>query len=928
MLFRILLCALLLSSAILAQPARRPAPAPAVAPLTINDFDSWRSIASQSISADGHWLAYSVFPEVGNGEVVVVNLTTMKETRIPAGALPIRDAVDPNAEPTETPAVVQGPRLEFSSNGAHLVFLAFPPKAEVDAARKAKKKPEEMPKNNLVIVATASGETFTSGQVKLFQLPAEDASVLAYQKDAKEKTLVIRNLNSGMERSIHETGEFTLSKDGKLVVYTVDAKQEDTNGVYSVATSSDDAPVAIAQGKGQYAKLTWDDSQKLLAVVAVAEGSSKLLGWKRGEQKVEEWVTPAIEGFRPRWQISTKGAVSFSSDGKRVFIGTVPPNRPTPKKAAGGDEEKAQFDLWHWKEDNVQTIQKVRANQQRDLSYQAVFNLESKTFVQLADLSVQRLTPNLQGDFAFASDDRPYRISSEWDARADDVYFLDTASGQRSLVARKARSGLNWSPDGRKAVYFDGKDWVLVNVKDTVTLKLTNNVGVRFDNEDDDHPRAPGPHGIGGWTKDSEWVLLYDKYDVWQFAMDGSIARMITRGLGRQNKIQFRYDAVRPVQGARANTGRDPGIDNGKLLLLRGESLADYSTGYWTGSFDFDGEPKKLMWGPKNYKAVLRAKDSGAIVFTAASFKEPPDLYLTDVEFSKPKQVTKLSMQVSKYEWGTAELIDFRNLDGTPLKALLEKPANFDPKKKYPMIVYIYERRSNELHNFPTPRPTNSINAAFYTSNGYVVLQPDIIYKTGAPGMSSLQCVMPAVDAAVRLGFIDEANIGIQGHSWGGYQIAYMVTKTNRFKAASAGAPVANMTSAYDGIRYGSGLPRQFQYERDQSRIGGSLWEYPMRYIENSPVFAADKVETPLLMIHNDADDAVPWTQGIEFFLALRRNGKEAYLFNYNGEPHNLRKRANQKDYTMRLKQYFDFYLKGAPKPDWMERGIPYLERN
>ena len=244
------------------------------------------------------------------------------------------------------------------------------------------------------------------------------------------------------------------------------------------------------------------------------------------------------------------------------------------------------------------------------------------------------------------------------------------------------------------------------------------------------------------------------------------------------------------------------------------------------------------------------------------------------------------------------------------------------------MIVYIYERRSNELHNFPTPRPTNSINAAFYTSNGYVVLQPDIVYKTGAPGMSSLQCVMPAVDAAVRLGFIDEANIGIQGHSWGGYQIAYMVTKTNRFKAASAGAPVANMTSAYDGIRYGSGLPRQFQYERDQSRIGGSLWEYPMRYIENSPVFAADKVETPLLMIHNDADDAVPWTQGIEFFLALRRNGKEAYLFNYNGEPHNLRKRANQKDYTMRLKQYFDYYLKGAPKPDWMERGIPYLERN
>ena len=370
MLSRILFLGLLLPSALLAQPARRPAPTRTVAPLTINDFDTWRSLASQSISADGHWLAYSVFPEVGNGEVVVVNLTTMKETRVPAGALPIRDTIDPNAEPTETPAPVQGPRLEFSSNGAHLLFLAFPAKAEVDAARKAKKKPEEMPKNNLVIVATSNGETFTSGQVKSFQLAAEDASVVAYQKDAKEKTLLIRDLNSGKERTINETGEFTLSKDGKLVVYTVDAKQEDTNGVYSVATGSEDAPLAIVEGKGKYAKLTWDDSQKLLAMVIETDETSKLLGWKRGDSKAEEWVTPAIAGFRPRWQISTKGVVSFSSDGKRVFMGTVPPKRPTPKKAAGGDEEKAQFDLWHWKDDNVQTIQKVRANQQRDLSYQ------------------------------------------------------------------------------------------------------------------------------------------------------------------------------------------------------------------------------------------------------------------------------------------------------------------------------------------------------------------------------------------------------------------------------------------------------------------------------------------------------------------------------------------------------------------------------
>jgi len=146
-------------------------------------------------------------------------------------------------------------------------------------------------------------------------------------------------------------------------------------------------------------------------------------------------------------------------------------------------------------------------------------------------------------------------------------------------------------------------------------------------------------------------------------------------------------------------------------------------------------------------------------------------------------------------------------------------------------------------------------------------------------------------------------------------------------RAAAPGALVANMTSAYSGIRWGTGLPRQFQYERSQSRIGGSLWDYPLRFLDNSPIFRADRVETPLLMIHNDEDDAVPWYQGIEYFLALRRLGKEAYLFTYNGEKHGLRKRINQKDYTRRLQEFFDHFLKGAPAPEWMEKGIPYLQR-
>jgi dipeptidyl aminopeptidase/acylaminoacyl peptidase len=244
------------------------------------------------------------------------------------------------------------------------------------------------------------------------------------------------------------------------------------------------------------------------------------------------------------------------------------------------------------------------------------------------------------------------------------------------------------------------------------------------------------------------------------------------------------------------------------------------------------------------------------------------------------------------------------------------------------MLVYIYEKLTQNLNHFVDPKPGHSINISYYVSNGYLVLTPDIVYTTGYPGQSALKCVLPAVQAVVDRGYVDEKAIGIQGHSWGGYQIAYMVTQTNRFRAVEAGAPVANMISAYDGIRWGTGLPRQFQYERTQSRIGGSIWQYPQRFIENSPIFSADRVQTPVMILCNDADDAVPWYQGIEFYLALRRLGKEVYLFDYNGEPHHLNKRPNQKDYTIRMQQYFDHYLKGAPAPEWMEKGVPYLERD
>ncbi|MFQ3593790.1 MAG: prolyl oligopeptidase family serine peptidase, partial [Gemmataceae bacterium] len=361
-------------------------------------------------------------------------------------------------------------------------------------------------------------------------------------------------------------------------------------------------------------------------------------------------------------------------------------------------------------------------------------------------------------------------------------------------------------------------------------------------------------------------------------------------------------------------------IDLSKPVLLRAEQESNYDSGFYT--LAPGNAPKRLVFGPRAYTLISFKKNTHLL--NISTFSDYPDLHVTDAEFHEIKKLSNLGEQTRKYIWGTAELVNYKNADGVPLQGILLKPDNFDPAKKYPMIVYIYERLSQNLHRFVEPRPGTSINPSYYVSNGYLVLMPDIVYTVGYPGQSAVKCVLPAIERVVDRGYVNENAIGLQGHSWGGYQTAYLITQTTRFKAASAGAPVTNMTSAYGGIRWGTGLPRQFQYERTQSRIGGSLWAYPTRFIENSPVFMADRVQTPLLMLHNDKDEAVPWQEGIQFYLALRRLDKEVYLFNYPGEAHGLRQRKNQLDYTIRLQQFFDHHLKGVPKPLWMVKGEPY----
>jgi dipeptidyl aminopeptidase/acylaminoacyl peptidase len=428
----------------------------------------------------------------------------------------------------------------------------------------------------------------------------------------------------------------------------------------------------------------------------------------------------------------------------------------------------------------------------------------------------------------------------------------------------------------------------------------------------------PNDYGIAGWTKNDAAILIYDRYDIWSVDPSGVMSpKNLTNG--RASKTTYRYASLDPDERS---------IDPGQSLLLHTFNHKHKTSGY-TNLDLRSGNMKSLIHEPYRFtRRPQKAKDGTTIIFTRESFSEFPNIYVTDHTFQERKRISDANPQQKEYAWGSIELHEWTAFDGQKLKGLLVKPPGFDPEKKYPMIVNFYERSSDELHNYRHPAPHRStINYSFYASRGYVIFNPDVFYNTGYPGEGAYNSVVSGTESVVEKGFVDPERIALQGHSWGGYQIAHIITKTDMYACAESGAPVVNMISAYGGIRWGSGMSRMFQYEHTQSRIGATLWEKPELYVENSPIFNIDKINTPILILHNDNDSAVPWYQGIEFFVAMRRLGKPAWMLNYNGEPHWPLKLQNRKDFNIRMQQFFDHYLMDAPMPSWMKRGVPAVEK-
>ncbi len=945
-----------------------------------NAYDIWSKISGQAISKDGSWVLYSLKPGKGDGVLKVWSNETREALGIDrgVGARFSDDSRFVIARVVPEEKVLEEFRKKNKKKGkgkdgepkAGLAILDLATKERVRIDRvKSFKLPakaggwvaylmerEEEKKEEKDNVEAEGGEK---------KEEEEEEKKVEETKEKKEKSkkkkpeeigtqLVLRNLDTGAEIRYQNVKDYLFTEDGSRLFFATSSEQVEEDGVFSVETATGKLECLLS-GRGTYKSLVSDEAGSHFSFltdrddVGRKDPSWAVYRWSAGMKKAIVAAMTGTDGIPQGWGVSQHRAPTFSRKGERLFFGTTP--LPEEKsdleegeetsteekegeelKEEKGDPDEAEekievkVDIWHWQDPQLQPQQLVQLEREKKRSYLAVLHLAEPTkVVQLATVEVPSVTVGSRGDgeVAVGISNRPYRKEVSWDWPGyNDIYLLDAKTGSRELVLSRIQGSASLSPLSKYLTWWDSgkRAWFSLGVKSRKTVNLTELLPHSVSNELHDLPAVPRSYGSAGWVKDDLGFLVYDRYDVWLTNPSGFWPPVcLTDGEGRKNQVRYRYVKLDSEQDA---------VDPAESMLLSVFNEKTKASGFSRDRVRSTEPPQSVVLGDERFSTPRKAKDMDRVLFSRSTYEKFPDLWVSDLSFTSMVQVSDANPQQADYQWGSAELVDWMTLDGNVLQGFLCKPDGFDPAKKYPMMVYFYERNSDNLHQHVAPEPFRSIiNRTFYCSRGYLVFVPDIPYKIGFPGQSAVNAVTPGVTALVQRGFVDPERIGVQGHSWGGYQIAYMVTKTNIFAAAEAGAPVSNMTSAYGGIRWGSGMSRMFQYEKTQSRIGGTLWDAFHRYVENSPVFWADNVETPLLMMHNDQDGAVPWYQGIELFVALRRLGKPAWLINYNGEPHNLLKMENKKDWAVRMQQFFDHYLKDAPAPEWLVNGIPAMKK-
>lgn len=581
-----------------------------------------------------------------------------------------------------------------------------------------------------------------------------------------------------------------------------------------------------------------------------------------------------------------------------------------------------ELELWTWDEPEVPTLQRKSTYRSNECP-QYIYDIANKKLTEVAPAFANLFIPDLLDTMRYVlyTDETPYKSSREWMYDIPfDIYAVDIQTGVKKRIGEKYRNAPKWSPNGKWALMYDpiAQVW---NKFDGITGKLTDistAIGYPVYEEQHDKPLPAPAYGIAGWTADGNNVFIYDAYDWWKIDLTGKLVpECFTKGYGRLHKSVIRKPTSNIEEDVfQPNTKQVVSIWNTETM----------SEGFY--SLDMKGRLKQLMEGPYSYTIHRFSDNRKYCIWQRQNVSEFRDLWWSKADFSNPVRITNLNPQQEEYIWGTVKVVEWMNHENKRNKGLLYLPEDYDPQKEYPVLVQFYETHSESLNSYPAPMLSSAMgDVMYFVSNGYIVFMPDVHFTVGAPGKSSYDAVVSGTKYLIEQGIAHPGKIGLQGHSWSGYQSAYLVTKTDLFACANIGAPITDMVTGYLGIRNGSGLPRYFMYEEWQSRMGKSIWEDKEGYLANSSILEADKIHTPLLIWHNDKDEAVAYEQGRALYLAMRRLQRPAWHLNYKGEGHFLGNQAAQKDWTIRMMQFFDYYLKGTKEPRWMKEGIHLRER-
>lgn len=870
--------------------------------LTVEDYGRWRSVASPRLSDDGEWVAFGY----------------ARGTPFADDTLHVK-TVDGSTDYM----VPRGERPGFSDDGRWAAYFVATGWEEAEKLR-ADRKP--VPRS-VELMELRSGEKTTWENASAFSF-SKGSRWLAVKKtksdrDAKHDgtDLVLMNLAERHAELIGSVGEYGFNKPGTWLAWTVDAADRAGNGLYMMDLATGvRRPVDSADQ--EYTRLTWAEEGGGVAVLKGAKPEEKVekknalvsvVLQVKGWPKARVWAPSEAPGFPDGYVLSEKGTLTWSTGLDRVFLGIKEQADEPPKTKTGPQDKVANVDIWHWQDDRLQSVQMIQANRDRNFTWRAVVDVQADAFRRLTDETMKEIDITRDGRWGIGADRRAY--ISDWKESAADLYRVDIATGERKLILEAQGRDFGFDPDSRYLLYWkDGQFWTYDLTRDQHS-DLTSNAPVDFADATFDNPGTVPPYRPVGWSRDGRSLILQHRYDLYLQPLDGKPATNLTGGVGAEQEIEFGYVRLDPDERT---------IDLSKPLLLT-------AYGQWTKKAGFyrlqKGRLTSLVYEDRSFGRVQKAEDTDRILFTRESFAEFPDYYVSGLDLKNPVQVTDAVPFQDEYRWGHTVLIDYANADGVRLQGVLAIPDGYQQGQRLPMLVDFYEKNSQNLNRYPRTIYRDTPMFSKYVSNGYLVLLPDVHFRTRTTHSDMLECVTAAVNKVVEMGYADRAKVGLHGHSFSGQGSAYIATHSDLFVAICYGAGATDLLADFNQLWKSAGT-NQHRYDiYGQGRFGTNPFDDFQLFVDQSAVFAARNVTSPLLILHGTADGSVEWLQAVEFFNALRFNGKRVILCSYPDEPHHLTKLENQIDFQTRMGQFFDHYLKGTPAPKWMTDGVPFLKK-